>query len=513
MGFKNVIAQGGGGGGNGAPTFIYNEQIRRSSGISIPKLAISESERRTDAIRVNPTLTDTERRTDAYRIPTAQFAMSEPERRADAPQIPLLRVSDQAQRTDKTTVSVLYQTPGTRNFIVPNGVSTMVMEAWGAGGAGGTATVNSGGGGKGGAYARRNAQAVTAGQTLTVTVAPSVAAAAGAASTVATGGAGQFAVASQNFSSTETSSDSAAVQAGASFFIQGASVSFFAKTDVAGAGTQINIPASIQNQDIILLVRFVDPNEDPTPNSFIELYRYDFAQGSFSVLYKIGSTADSGGAVVYTTSSATTNSASICVYRGGASISLEYAAPVQSGNQKPINLQGFTKQTQGFAVFTPATRSFSGVVSWSPPASVTERSDVSGTSATGSNKSFSVNDAPLTAQAGTTLLSAAGGNVGGNGSATAGGTGATGQNGTSTGDVTFTGGNGANGTLTAGGAGGGGAGSNGNATGATGAGQLGGNGGASAAAGSIYGGGGGGATTLAARGAGAQGAVRLTFTI
>jgi trimeric autotransporter adhesin len=58
------------------------------------------------------------------------------------------------------------------SFIVPAGVTSIQVEAWGAGGAGGgaTGTPSAGGGGAGGAYARNNTLAVTPGSSYTVTV-------------------------------------------------------------------------------------------------------------------------------------------------------------------------------------------------------------------------------------------------------------------------------------------------------------------------------------------------------
>lgn len=60
----------------------------------------------------------------------------------------------------------------TGSFTVPAGITSIRVEAWGAGGAGGGATGNpsAGGGGAGGAYVRNNAIAVTPGNTYTVTV-------------------------------------------------------------------------------------------------------------------------------------------------------------------------------------------------------------------------------------------------------------------------------------------------------------------------------------------------------
>ncbi|MFT3793931.1 choice-of-anchor D domain-containing protein [Flavobacterium sp.] len=66
-----------------------------------------------------------------------------------------------------------YSTPGTYTFTVPTGVTSITVEAWGAGGKGGSRSSSSTyatGGGGGGAYARRAAIAVTAGATYTVVV-------------------------------------------------------------------------------------------------------------------------------------------------------------------------------------------------------------------------------------------------------------------------------------------------------------------------------------------------------
>ena len=58
------------------------------------------------------------------------------------------------------------------SFKVPAGVTSLKVEAWGAGGAGGAATINkySGGGGGGGAYSIINTVEVTAGQIINYTV-------------------------------------------------------------------------------------------------------------------------------------------------------------------------------------------------------------------------------------------------------------------------------------------------------------------------------------------------------
>lgn len=58
-------------------------------------------------------------------------------------------------------------------FIVPSGVTTITVEAWGAGGAGGGCTTlarSTGGGGAGGSYTKTTSVAVTSGATISVTV-------------------------------------------------------------------------------------------------------------------------------------------------------------------------------------------------------------------------------------------------------------------------------------------------------------------------------------------------------
>lgn len=69
------------------------------------------------------------------------------------------------------TSPYVISTPGTSSFVVPDGVTCIQVEAWGAGGGGGQATGNpaAGGGGAGGAYAR-STFAVTPGQTYSVVV-------------------------------------------------------------------------------------------------------------------------------------------------------------------------------------------------------------------------------------------------------------------------------------------------------------------------------------------------------
>jgi hypothetical protein len=82
-----------------------------------------------------------------------------------------------------------YTTPGTYNWTVPSGVSSIRIDCWGSGGGGGnlgsfhpeSITIgettyeanwydNGGGGGGGGAYARKTTFSVTTGQVLTVVV-------------------------------------------------------------------------------------------------------------------------------------------------------------------------------------------------------------------------------------------------------------------------------------------------------------------------------------------------------
>ena len=57
-------------------------------------------------------------------------------------------------------------------YIVPAGVTSITIEAWGGGGNGGAATGNpsAAGGGAGGAYVRNNSLSVTPGASYTVTV-------------------------------------------------------------------------------------------------------------------------------------------------------------------------------------------------------------------------------------------------------------------------------------------------------------------------------------------------------
>jgi hypothetical protein len=403
-------------------------------------------------------------------------------------------------------VSIRFAAPGTRNYTVGNDVvgGVMKMEAIGAGGAGGTAAVNSGGGGKGGAYARRNAQAVTAGQALTVTVAPSVAAAAGTASSVATGGGTSGTIGQQSFTPTGGSPTAQGAACGITFKISG-SPSFVAASS-SPSGT-ITIPAATQPGDLIFVYVGYTVQEKPSPSGYQTVYDGAPSGNRVRVHSKVAVSGDSGKQEVFDTDIC----AVVCsVYRQATS---EFIGAINNQtNTSPLLAPGFSGTTSDRALFFVSMFATTNG-SIAPPAGVTERAEAQDS---GPSTRFvvSVNDAPLTPQAGTTLLSAAGGNVGGNGSATAGGTGATAQNGTSVGDVTFTGGNGANGTLTAGGRGGGGAGDSSNTTGAgpnTQFGVSGGLGGTSAAAGQVYGGAGGGATTLAARGAGAQGIVVLTY--
>ncbi len=69
-----------------------------------------------------------------------------------------------------------FPTPGTNSWRCPNNVTSVVVECWGGGGAGGSAqltggsTPQYGGGGAGGAYARYNLYAVVPGRTYSINV-------------------------------------------------------------------------------------------------------------------------------------------------------------------------------------------------------------------------------------------------------------------------------------------------------------------------------------------------------
>jgi hypothetical protein len=92
------------------------------------------------------------------------------------------------QTTLASGTSLSYTTAGTYTFKVPDGVCSVNVQTWGAGGAGGTCACatarSSAGGGGGGAYAASTAIAVTPGSTITVVVG------AGGAASVACGGNG-----------------------------------------------------------------------------------------------------------------------------------------------------------------------------------------------------------------------------------------------------------------------------------------------------------------------------------
>jgi len=83
-----------------------------------------------------------------------------------------------AQVSHAATVVDIFDTAGTTNWTCPAGVTTIQVECWGGGGAGGSAndTLNDGtkyvggGGGAAGAYARRDAVPVTPGNSYTITI-------------------------------------------------------------------------------------------------------------------------------------------------------------------------------------------------------------------------------------------------------------------------------------------------------------------------------------------------------
>lgn len=523
MGFKNVIVQQTGGGG--APTFVYVETPKRQDGLNIPQLRISEAERRADAISLTPRLLESTNRSDVYRIPSANFAAADTQRRSESAQFPLLQVSDTgAARRDTATMSVLYRTAGTYNFTVPNGVSAMRMEAWGAGGAGGTALVNGGGGGKGGGYARRNAQVVTTGQTLTVTVAPTATAAAGTASSVSVAS-GQATYSSPQRTSTATGVGTPDDSEAFCFVLPGIAGNFPTFVGFSGFppsnANPIPYPNGIQVGDLLVLFAKLASSgahqgENWRPTGFSKLAgngNLDPVNNNDASVYtKIVEASDIGASFARPSVLSDGNDKyTFLAYRNtGLPLSVDVIPVSASTNMGPKSNPNPALTV--YCVINSASNA-SAATQPSTPTGTTLRNSGGGVTFTSSFIMISDEQMTQSVSTATTFVSAAGGNVGGNGSATAGGAGATAQNGTSTGDVTFTGGNGGTGSATSGGVGGGGAGSNGNATGQTGAGELGGNGGASAAAGAIYGGGGGGATTLAAAGAGAQGAVRLTFTV
>ena len=72
----------------------------------------------------------------------------------------------------KTSAQTRTFTPGVTAFTVPPGVTSINIDAAGAGGGGAASAVvaHSGGGGGGGGFARSTAVAVTSGQQITVTV-------------------------------------------------------------------------------------------------------------------------------------------------------------------------------------------------------------------------------------------------------------------------------------------------------------------------------------------------------
>ncbi len=72
------------------------------------------------------------------------------------------------------TTTETFTTAGTNTFVVPAGVTSITVEAWGAWRAGGNGTGGSkgtvGGGGGGGAYAQRSGVTVSGGTSYTITV-------------------------------------------------------------------------------------------------------------------------------------------------------------------------------------------------------------------------------------------------------------------------------------------------------------------------------------------------------
>lgn len=79
----------------------------------------------------------------------------------------------EAASTPPGAGSITEIVPGTYTWTAPNGVTTVLVEAWGAGGGGGdsnSAATKGGGGGGGGEFAKESAAAVTAGTTYTYVV-------------------------------------------------------------------------------------------------------------------------------------------------------------------------------------------------------------------------------------------------------------------------------------------------------------------------------------------------------
>lgn len=67
-------------------------------------------------------------------------------------------------------IVLVYDSVGTFNWLCPYGISTVKVEAWGAGGGGGVVAGNGGGGGGGGAFAQTDAYGVIPGTAYTIVV-------------------------------------------------------------------------------------------------------------------------------------------------------------------------------------------------------------------------------------------------------------------------------------------------------------------------------------------------------
>jgi hypothetical protein len=428
-------------------------------------------------------------------------------------------------------VSIRFVATGTRSYTVGNDVvgGVMKMEAIGAGGAGGTSGATfGGGGGKGGAYARRNAQSVLAGQSLTITVPPAATTTAGAVASVSIAG-GQISYSSPARTSTATNGGTATQSEAMCYVLPqktGQTISYVGGVlyQTSSAGAFLPYPAEVQVGDLILFISgltAVNRNNNWIPSGFVKfvgLGDADFSQpnrtGEPVGYYKIADSNDVGGGFdAPEQSTAGSDVYAFIAYRGCEIPIL----PSNHGSGTSVSMGGKSNSIVSWTCYSYVLKGNGAPdVASQPttPAGTTSR--IVGGTASLTSAFMMHSDEPMAQQSSTatTLLSARGGAVGANGQATAGGAGATAQNGTFVGDVEFLGGNGTNGGLTTGGVGGGGAGDASSTTGAGPNTQFGvsrGQGGASATAGTAFGGGGGGASTLGARGAGAQGIVVLTY--
>lgn len=161
------------GGGAVVPTFTITDRKNFVETFRLNPFKMFESLNRSDILfRLNPfRLNETVNRGDVYKLPTMSIKPPDSIRKTDTFNLTSLRLSDSIKKTDLSTMVITITTPGSFNFPVPAGVTTMKLECWGAGGGGGISVVSGAGAGGGGSYARTDSFNVSGASNLLVFIA------------------------------------------------------------------------------------------------------------------------------------------------------------------------------------------------------------------------------------------------------------------------------------------------------------------------------------------------------